>query len=86
VFFDEQPMWGTAHWKLSAIERYAGERAAAWIDDSFNDACREWAAERSAATFLVHSDPAIGITDEHVRQLEEWARVTQARSAPPRES
>jgi Swiss Army Knife RNA repair-like protein len=78
--FEEQPMWGTAHWKLSAIEHYAGERPAAWIDDSFNDACREWASTRSAPTLLVHTDPAIGITDEHVRQLEEWAPLATARS------
>jgi hypothetical protein len=80
--FDDQPIWGTAHWKLSAIERYADDRPAAWIDDSFNDACREWASSRSAPTLLVHTDPAIGITDEHVRQLEEWAPVAAARRAP----
>jgi hypothetical protein len=74
VFFDEQPMWGTAHWKVSAIDRYAGERPAAWIDDCINEACHEWASGRSAPTLLVHTDPAVGITDEHVRQLEEWAR------------
>src|SRR4051794_24467318 len=74
VTFEEQPMWGTAHWKLSAIEHYAGERAAAWIDDSFNDACRDWASNRSAPTLLVHTDPAVGITDEHVRELEKWAQ------------
>jgi hypothetical protein len=72
--FDNQPQWGAAHWKLSAIERYAEDRPAAWIDDNFNEACRFWAAKRSAPTLLVHTDPAVGITDTHVEELEAWAR------------
>jgi hypothetical protein len=71
--FDFAPQWGSAHWKLTAIERYAAGRAAAWIDDNFNEACRFWASEREEPTLLVHTDPAIGITDDHVQQLEEWA-------------
>jgi hypothetical protein len=76
--FDEQPLWGSAHWKLSAIERYAGERPAAWIDDNFNDACHEWAARRSAPTLLVATEPAVGMSDEHVEQLEAWAKTVAA--------
>jgi hypothetical protein len=71
--FDLQPQWGAAHWKLSAVERYAGERPAAWIDDNFNEACRFWARERSEPTLLVPTRPEIGITDEHVEELEAWA-------------
>ncbi len=71
--FDEAPRWGTAHWKLSAIEHYAGDRPAAWIDDSFDDSCREWASARSAPTLLVRTEPAIGMKDAHVTQLEDWA-------------
>lgn len=73
--FDEAPRWGSAHWKLSAVEHFAGNRPAAWIDDNFNDACRDWAQQRPAPTLLVDTDPAIGITDEHVRLLEEWAQL-----------
>ena len=72
--FDERPEWGSAHWKLSAIERYAADRPAAWIDDNFNEACLLWARERSAPTLLIHTDPATGITDDHVAELEGWAR------------
>jgi hypothetical protein len=72
VVFDHQPEWGSAHWKLSAIERYAADRPAAWIDDNFNEACRAWASSRTAPTLLVHTDPAIGITNEHVDELERW--------------
>jgi hypothetical protein len=78
--FDHQPEWGSAHWKLSAVERYAQDRPAAWIDDSFNEACRFWAAEREAPTLLVHTDPAVGITDDHVEELEAWAR---SHAGPP---
>jgi HAD domain in Swiss Army Knife RNA repair proteins len=74
--FDFAPQWGSAHWKVSAIERYAANRPAAWIDDNFNEACRSWAAERNAPTLLVATDPALGLTDQHVEQLEAWAHGT----------
>jgi hypothetical protein len=32
--FDEPAQYGTAHWKVDSIDRYAGlDRPAAWIDD-----------------------------------------------------
>ena len=71
--FDEAPMWGSAHWKLSAIERFASDRPAAWIDDNFNEACHAWAQARTAPTLLVTTQPAVGITDDHVVELEAWA-------------
>jgi hypothetical protein len=78
LIFDEQPMWGSAHWKLSAIERYAGDRPAAWIDDNFNEACLGWASARAAPTLLVATEPAVGIGDDHVEELEAWARKLAA--------
>jgi len=62
-----------AHWKLSAVERHAGSRPLAWIDDSFNDACREWARKREAATLLVATDPAQGLTEREAGELRRWA-------------
>ncbi len=38
-----------AHWKLDAIDAYAGTRPLAWIDDAFNEACHEWAARARGA-------------------------------------
>jgi hypothetical protein len=73
LIFDETPMWGTAHWKLSAVERYAAGRPAAWIDDSFDETCFTWAEQRDEPTLLVHTEPAVGITDEHVDELIGWA-------------
>jgi hypothetical protein len=71
--FDEQPVWGTAHWKLGPIDRYAGDRPAAWIDDSFDESCFDWADNRTAPTLLIQTEPAIGLTDEQVEKLAEWS-------------
>jgi hypothetical protein len=77
--FDRNPGRGHAHWKLAAIEDYAGEqRPLAWIDDALNEACEEWAAAREGPTLLVRTQPAIGLTAEHVEQLVAWARVQGA--------
>jgi hypothetical protein len=65
--------WGTAHWKIGAIDRYAGGRPAAWIDDFLDEVCHRWAREREAPTLLIHTDSAVGMTDEHVEQLLAWA-------------
>ncbi len=64
-----------AHWKLDAIDDYAGERALAWIDDAFNDACHEWASVREAPTLLVQTTPASGLTHNEAQRLEHWART-----------
>ena len=63
------------HWKLEAIDRYAGpERPVAWIDDAHDEWCEAWARERPGPTLLVTTDPASGMTDEHVASLLAWAR------------
>ena len=63
-----------AHWKLAAIDAYAGpERPLAWIDDAFNDACHAWAAQRGAPTLLVQTEPATGLVDAHAARLRAWA-------------
>jgi hypothetical protein len=59
-----------AHWKLAAIERYAGPRQPlAWIDHSHDEGCAEWAGP----TLLITTEPAVGITEGHVERLLEWA-------------
>ncbi len=70
------PATGTlrAHWKLGAIERYAGPaRALAWLDDAFDASCHHWAAGRGAPTLLLSTDPAVGLTPEHGDALLRWA-------------
>jgi hypothetical protein len=71
--FDGRAVFGSAHWKLDAIEAYAGDRPLAWIDDSMGDACLLWARMRQAPTLLVETQPATGLTDEQVEQLLAWA-------------
>ncbi|HEY3829447.1 MAG TPA: HAD domain-containing protein [Solirubrobacteraceae bacterium] len=71
------------HWKLDAIDAYAGARALAWIDDCLDDACHTWAAARGAPTLLVRTDAAVGITATHVAELTRWARDLGRRDSSP---
>lgn len=71
--FDGRAVFGSAHWKLDAIDAYAADRPAAWIDDNIDEECRAWAQGRNVPTLLVHTDPAIGLTAEHVDELLRWA-------------
>ena len=68
----------SAHWKLASVSEFAGERALAWVDDAFNPACHQWAADRSAPTLLVSTSPERGLTATEAGTLVEWARL-QAR-------
>ncbi len=60
------------HWKLAAIDAYAGMRPLAWIDDCLDDACRVWAGARRAPTLLVQTTPAQGLTERESSQLRAW--------------
>lgn len=63
-----------AHWKIEAIDAYAGSaRPLAWVDDAFNAACHEWADARTAPTLLVATAPHIGLGEVEARSLREWA-------------
>ena len=79
--FDGRARFGTAHWKLDALEEYARDRPAAWIDDNIDAECRAWAEGRSAPTLLVETETHVGITEEHVEALLAWADEV-ARQAP----
>jgi hypothetical protein len=65
---------GRAHWKLEAVEAWAGDRPLAWVDDAFNDACFAWASTRDAQTLLVPTDPATGLGDAEAAALRAFAR------------
>jgi hypothetical protein len=67
------------HWKLEAIDRYAGpERSVAWIDDAHDERCRAWAEARPGPTLLITTDPALGLTQEQVEELLRWASAQAA--------
>ncbi len=77
--FDGPASWGSCHWKLAAIDDYAGrERPLAWIDDNHDERTRDWAHERPAPTLLIHTDPATGLTEQQVVALLEWAQELAA--------
>lgn len=64
------------HWKLDAIDAYAGARALAWVDDMHGESCEAWATARPAPTILVTTEPAVGMTDQHVERLLGWAAAS----------
>ena len=76
--FDGRAVFGTAHWKIDAIDSYAGDRPLAWIDDSVDDECLAWARRREAPTLIVQTQSAVGITDDQVEQLERFASAVGA--------
>jgi hypothetical protein len=73
LLFEGQAVFGSAHWKVGAIEEYAGDRPAAWIDDNLDETCHLWASRRDAPTLLVETQSATGMTDEDVEVLLKWA-------------
>lgn len=72
--FDGRARFGTAHWKLEALQEYGGDRPLAWVDDSLDQSCYEWADERPAPTLLVQTQSTRGLEDGHVAALESWAQ------------
>jgi hypothetical protein len=71
------------HWKLDAIDAYAGARPLAWIDDAHGNTCEGWAELRAAGgapTLLVTTEPAVGLTHPQVRDLLAWAGTLHVRA------
>jgi hypothetical protein len=66
--------FGSANWKLDPLEAYAHGRPLAWVDDSFDDACYEWARRRLAPTLLVPTKSHLGLEEVQVEALTAWAR------------
>jgi hypothetical protein len=81
---ERDPAAALRHWKLDAIDAFAGpERPLAWLDDGHDDSCAAWAAGRGGPTLLLAADPSQGITDAHVRRLLDWAgALGRGRCAP----
>ena len=71
--FDGSPGNAERHWKLDAIDAYAGpDRPLAWIDDDHSN-CKPWAHKRPGPTLLLTAEPPTGITKDHVTKLLRWA-------------
>ncbi|HEX3173638.1 MAG TPA: hypothetical protein VHQ43_05410 [Solirubrobacterales bacterium] len=71
--FDGAARFGSAEWKLAPLQAYAHERPLAWVDDSFDESCYEWAREREAPTLLVPTEPHLGLEEVQVEALTAWA-------------
>jgi hypothetical protein len=71
--FGGNARFGTAHWKLDALDEYAGDRPLAWVDDSLDESCHTWAAQRSGPTLLVPCASDRGLEEAHVEALLAWA-------------
>ena len=72
--FDGAARFGSADWKLAPLGRYAQGRALAWLDDSFDEICYEWARQREEPTLLVDTESETGLLDVHAEALSGWAR------------
>lgn len=71
--FGQAAVFGSAHWKLAAIDTHARGRPAAWVDDFLDEECERWAAEREEPTLLIRTESHTGLTDELVDRLISWA-------------
>ncbi len=72
--FGGRAIFGSAHWKVDAIDEYAGDRPLAWIDDNIDETCTEWAAQREAPTLLVPTESDRGLEEGHVDALLAWVK------------
>ena len=83
--FDGRVSGGAAHWKIEAIDEYAGGRPLAWIDDNVDDSCRAWARKRPAPTLIIETVRHEGLREDHVERLLAWAKTLPPGEAlPPR--
>jgi hypothetical protein len=71
--FDGAARFGSAHWKLGPLDEYGRGRPLAWIDDSFDESCYEWARGREEPTLLIPTEPHLGLEDVQVEALIAWA-------------
>ena len=72
--FDGAARFGSAHWKLGPLGKYGRGRPLAWIDDSFDASCYDWAQSRSEPTLLVPTEPELGLGEVETEALTAWAK------------
>ena len=75
--FDGAARFGSAHWKLAPLQDYSSGRPMAWVDDSFDESCYEWARGRQARgdpTLLVPTESHRGLEEVQTEALAAWAR------------
>lgn len=65
--------FGSANWKLAPLGEYSRGRPLAWLDDSFDESCYEWARGREEPTLLVPTESGLGLEEVQVEALTVWA-------------
>jgi hypothetical protein len=64
--------------KLTAVDRYVGDRALAWVEDELYDDAENWARARPAPTLLVRTRASVGLTRGDVDRLIAFAAQSSA--------
>jgi hypothetical protein len=64
--------------KLSAVDRYVGDRALAWVEDELYDDAQAGARPRPAPTLLVRTRASVGLTRTDVGRLAAFAAQSSA--------
>jgi hypothetical protein len=77
--------FGSAHWKLGPLDGFGRGRPLAWIDDSFDTSCYEWAERRPEPTLLVPTESHRGLEEAQVEALVAWAAGLQPPTSRERE-
>lgn len=72
--FNGAARFGSADWKLEPLAEYAVGPPLAWLDDSFDERCYEWARDREAPTLLIPIESHVGLEEVHVDALLAWAQ------------
>lgn len=73
-----QPEGGET-WKLPDVDRFAGNRPLAWIDDDLWGDAFTWADRRNAPTLLIRTSSRVGLTEQEAGRLEGFGRsITDA--------
>ena len=65
--------WAGRTWKLPSVQRFAGQRSLAWVDDDLHADAYAWAALRRIPAKLIRTDPRLALTDDHIRSLLAFA-------------
>lgn len=72
--FGGSARFGSADWKLEPLSDFAHGRPLAWIDDSLDERCYQWARAREEPTLLIETESGLGLQGVHVEALVAWAR------------
>jgi Swiss Army Knife RNA repair-like protein len=71
--FEEEADSKSKDWKVGRLDEMAADRPLAWVDGTTDRAHTRWAAKRAVPTLVLQTDPATGLTEDHVADLLDFA-------------